>query len=814
LVTAAGLEGASVSRVQCYEMEQRIPFGMIGGLVAGLLGRPGVSATAPEALAEVGRIVPQVREHFRNLPAPRPSEGESARLLFAEGVMDLLRAVMEERPLLLVVDDLQHADEASMAVLHLVMRRIVEGRFMVALTSRLASELPRQAQRLVDSASALVVGRLNLEPLLPAESEELIEIVLTGHDNQPRPPHRRALVLASGGNPMVLELLARDWISNGEACLTLAFRAMTTEFAPPVTRCQDRFTSLIERLYSELTHPARQVLSLAALLGQHLNELSLYAALGLAANQTLEGMAELIARRVLRDLGTSVEFINELVRAHLYGLIPAPHRLLMHDKVADHLLERLNGHQQWPAKLGLEVAWHLFRSHRKVEAAEYLLLGCHRALLEGAPDEVVLSIRSCLGEIGSSVRSSADLLLARAYNELGQWADGLDVISRSESGHSNPLFRILSIEARWHLGLLSSFDEEACIRELIALGTTHQPRVVRAFSLAAFMAGRQRSDDRMHQVLSALPPIEGLAMAERAELLTAVAHLAFYARRLDEGEAAANLAKEALDQMGAADLAAANIEIGLGVFRIARSDYSGAASHFANASRIARRIDNDSIRMTAETNAALSWFRVGDWESAIMHAREVRPSAGALLLTIASYVKCASLALAGRHEAALGELSKAPQAPCQDWLRQNWLLQQADVYWLCGKRANALATASTALGVGDRPLARGTTGLFVRWAAKLVAVGRFPAESLGERLQSALDSWENLDRLDQYEVLSVATDSSRNAAAPPADILRERLAVSRAKLPPATIAMLDRLDTGLHTLVRRRATGSDGLQET
>jgi predicted ATPase len=135
LVTAAGLEGASVSRVQCYEMEQRIPFGVIGSLVAGLLGRPGVVATSPAGLAEVGRIVPQIREHFPTLPAPKPSEGESARLLFAEGVIELLRAVMEERPLLLVVDDLHYADEASMAVLHLVMRRIGEGRFMLAAST-------------------------------------------------------------------------------------------------------------------------------------------------------------------------------------------------------------------------------------------------------------------------------------------------------------------------------------------------------------------------------------------------------------------------------------------------------------------------------------------------------------------------------------------------------------------------------------------------------------------------------------------------------------------------------------------------------
>jgi DNA-binding SARP family transcriptional activator len=49
LSTAAGLEGASVSRVQCYELEREIPYSVVTGLVVGLLERPGVTAASPEA---------------------------------------------------------------------------------------------------------------------------------------------------------------------------------------------------------------------------------------------------------------------------------------------------------------------------------------------------------------------------------------------------------------------------------------------------------------------------------------------------------------------------------------------------------------------------------------------------------------------------------------------------------------------------------------------------------------------------------------------------------------------------------------------
>ena len=58
LTTAAALEGAVISRVQCYDLERDIPYSTLGGLIHGLLDRPGVAATPPEVLAEIARTVP------------------------------------------------------------------------------------------------------------------------------------------------------------------------------------------------------------------------------------------------------------------------------------------------------------------------------------------------------------------------------------------------------------------------------------------------------------------------------------------------------------------------------------------------------------------------------------------------------------------------------------------------------------------------------------------------------------------------------------------------------------------------------------
>ncbi|MGH7523374.1 MAG: AAA family ATPase, partial [Gemmatimonadales bacterium] len=75
--TSVALEGASVARVKCHELERELPFGIIGGLVGQLLDLPGASATPPEHLAELGRLVAKVRQRYPSLPEPPQSTGET-----------------------------------------------------------------------------------------------------------------------------------------------------------------------------------------------------------------------------------------------------------------------------------------------------------------------------------------------------------------------------------------------------------------------------------------------------------------------------------------------------------------------------------------------------------------------------------------------------------------------------------------------------------------------------------------------------------------------------------------------------------------
>ncbi len=230
LTTAAALAGAAISRVQCYDLERDIPYSTLGGLIHGLLERPGVAATPPETLAEIGRTIPEVRRRFPGLPEPFDSQGETARIRLTEAFHEMLTTIVEEHPIILVVDDLHLADEASLAVLHLVMRRARGQTIMVVLIARPGELLHSpQAARLRESGESLGICEVELAPLSPEESGDLLTALVPSDERQPSASTRRALLRAAGGFPMVLELLTQDWQANGDQSLALAVDAMTAE---------------------------------------------------------------------------------------------------------------------------------------------------------------------------------------------------------------------------------------------------------------------------------------------------------------------------------------------------------------------------------------------------------------------------------------------------------------------------------------------------------------------------------------------------------------------------------------------------------
>lgn len=794
LVTAAGLEGASVSRVQCYHVEQRIPYAAVSGIILGLLDRPGASSAEPAALAELGRIIPQVRELFARLPEPQSVEGESVRLLFAEAAVDLLRALISERPVLLVIDDWIYADEVSRAVLHLITRRIDDRRFMVVATLR--SDIGTEYQAAEHDLSSLVAARIALEPMPREDCLELLDAILPPDHPAPSSTEKRALVAASRGYPMALELFAHDWVISGPGCMGLALRAFTTAYQSSKAGGADPFRELVARLLTDLAPGTRQCLYLAAVLGPNLGDLAVYSILDLTLSQTMESLAALTDRRILRDVGSGTEFMNELVRAHVYGTIPSPLRVQIHGLVADHLIASI---REGRRDQHLEIAWHLIRSHRGEEAIGYLISGAEDALLRGAPDEVILALESYLRDDqnkGNASDSVISAILVEALFETARWEDGLRIAAKFERTAQASAFRILAIEAHWRLGKLGLKEYEEIVHELLVYGRARDRKFYdRALLLAAFISGDLKNDSLMDQVRATIPEGPGNSFLEDATLLTATAALAFHSRRLREGEAAAREARDILATHGVTNAARARLDLGVGAFQAAQGDYQRSIMSFRSAIALADRIDNRSLIATSTGNLSIALLRTGQYRDAIAVAKSIPSESDPVAGCNAIFAECGAYVALGEISKALDRIGDgdalAKQAQ-RAWLLQKWQLDKLDVLWLAGWRNKALSEARTIAGTTSHyPLAKGTTGSFLRWQSKLV--DKFiPSVEFARILEEEYDQRSSLDALDRFELLHLIKHHKCNIPTTVEELEKE-LAFLKGILPDAATNTAEKL---------------------
>ena len=806
--TAAALEGAIVSRVQCYELEREIPFGAIAALVTGLADKPGASSTEPAALAEVARVVPRIRERFPGLPSPRESQGETARLHFAEGVKALLEAVMEEHPVVLVVDDFHLADEVSLTVLHLLIRRLEGVRLIVLLTMRTSELRPASgAARIHGGGEYLRMSHLHLPPLSEGESAELLSGLVPKDRDPPTPPERHILLQAARGVPMVLQLLVQDWQRHGSESLALSVRSMTENISSGhLSSLDGAYRHLIERVIVELSPTTRLVLHAATVLGSRIGDLPLYHVADLTSSQVMVGMTELTQGHILRDSAVGLDFTNELVRSHAYAKLPSALRQSLHSAVANHLLTRqATGEEK---AQGLETAWHLVRGGRKSEAAPHLLRGAQDAIRSGAPHEAELALTTALavdGVLPGEARSEALLLHAEISQELSMWQQSLTSLASLPEelrAHLGQRRDFLAIVGKHHTGENQPGAPDAAVKALISLAvrSTSSGLSARAIAAAARVAEETQALHCTDQIWTVLYGLESTCTGpeERAYAMIARATLLYATRSLVECITAANEAMALLKEAGLYNTTYVNLMNSLSAAHCAIGDYHKAEQLAREAHTLALRLDNLYLTRKASVNISVSVGRQGQYREQEHWGRHTVDIARGsedytLYIRAASYVGEARAmqnerdALTSYHDI----LARAPSTSSA-WGAQAQLLNEADILLLLGKHSEALVygrRGTTEMNV--TVLNRGWTGKFARWLT-LTAINDGATDSAKIIVEGFVGELAKHDAIDQVEIASCYLMLHKSWS-PQRDSIQKQAARSLAKLPPTICDWLDRL---------------------
>ena len=765
VMTAAELQGAAVTRVQCYELEQEIPYASLGTLIEGLLRLPGISGTSPEWLAELARLRPEVRQRFPGIPEPPESLGETARLRLAEAAYQLLVTLAEDLPVILVLDDLHLADDATLAVLHLVLRRLDRQRIMMLAAARPA-ELDRSpnAVRLRNGGRSIRLALLDLPPMSDEESAALLT-VLVGEETPPPLAARRAILTASSGFPMVLEHLVRDWQANGERALALSLSAMTEDLAPGDPGGTYRL--ILERLLRDLDPATRMALGVASVLGSRLNDLQMYALADLALSETMSSLARLTDLRVLRDGSRGLEFCNELLRAEAYRAVPSPLRRNLHGNIADHLLAL---QAKGETVLGLEIAWHCMRAGRPEEATNYLLSGARQAIRRGGPLEAERALASAFNALEGETQEEARLIWAETLQEQGRWEESLEVLGDhifTEGTDASKLAYVMRLESEAYTGTLDVdglSPDTLDLKPLIGIINTEQSLAIRIRAAAVVMriiavTGASQSAADLLSAIEGIP--DGMAHDDDSSLLVWVnAALRHRAGGADKALANIALAIHRHSQLGGADSLTGKLYNGLGCLLCARGYYAEAIDHLTKAYELASKRDNSMERGLTASNLALCNFRLGHYQQ----QEEWSDRTSEFLLPTHrnrmfrfEFNLAWALALQGAASKArvgLAAIMARKNAIASTGRGQEFHLLAADVHRALGEHNESVALARTAIPSAASSIVNVSyAGSFARWIALLYK--RTCDEELAtERLRRMISEVENYDAIDRVEILS------------------------------------------------------------
>ncbi|MGH3118625.1 MAG: ATP-binding protein, partial [Gaiellales bacterium] len=606
-VQQARTEGARVLRGECTEIDARRPFGPFMDIAR---------ATNREAALPVA--------------SPDAARGGLDRYRLYSAFTALLADLARERPLVIVIEDLHWADEASLELFPHLARKLRDVPLLLVVTYR-SDELHRlhPLRPVLAEMSRARVEEIALRQL----SEDEVAAFLNEAMHLGGPPtveFRQAMFETCEGNPLFMEEVLRALVERGDIEYREGSWRRTKEVADIVI--PDTLRDAVLERFRTLPADAQNVLLHAAVIGQRFdfdllsrvtgsNEPTIVSALRAAID------AQLVLESTDKEQPASYSFRHALTRESVLLELLQPERRRMHVTVAEAMETRAgeDAHAE-------ELAYHFdeagdrdraFRYHDLAAREAYRLFAFSRAArhLERAI-QLARDNESALGVLKLRLADAAYLAgtprrARRAAEEARRWFDE----AGDARGAGQALTRIADYS--WFLGEAVAARETAdrAVGILEAFGTSQE--LAGAYAQAARIAYLEldfpAATERGRRAADMARETEALRIE-----LDALVTLGTVAVWMDQNGGVAIL-REAIARASAHDLVdpamrgrynletaiAATGSTGMEVRRLQEEMFTYAGRHGYR----------NEVVITEEASCALA---EGDWDAALTLVQEAR----------------------------------------------------------------------------------------------------------------------------------------------------------------------------------------------
>jgi predicted ATPase len=408
-----------------------------------------------QGAADAARLLPaEIVDVLRGEELP---EG-APRFPIFEAVLRYFAEAARARPLVFLFDDLHLADESSIRLLELFARDAHNHRWLVVGTYRegelSSDERGSTLGRLLGSTGSLAV------PLRGLTLEEVARLVEMRTATAPSTGLAKAMLERSGGNPFYVEqLLKTDWAER-------ALKAEDQEVASTVD-LQRGILEIIGRHLDGVSEAARDVMTLAAILGTEFRLAELSVVSGLATQELLDRLDEGVrANLLVSSSQATYRFTHVLVRDVLRKKLSTAARAALHLNVGEKLLTHYGAATD--AHLA-ELANHLLRALPWGEPELAIELGTRAAEREtklGRHKDAAKWWRRTVGAHGllrpdDARRSQAQLKLAHTLLADGQVVDAREAfLEAAVLGQAHAGAHVLAEAALGYANLTRGFGDQ------------------------------------------------------------------------------------------------------------------------------------------------------------------------------------------------------------------------------------------------------------------------------------------------------------------------------------------------------------------
>ena len=646
--TYAADQGFRLLQGNCFQTDSALPYAPFLDLFRSYFAgfSPQGRYHDPPAFAlELSRFLPDAAPFTPEqpplaLPSALDPQQEQRRLFAL-----LLRFLTEQaarQPLLFILEDLHWSDENSLELLLYLARNCAHLPILFVLTYRDDEVSPGLRHYLAEFDREHLAREFSLKRLARAEVNAMLQVIFAMHQAAPTGLEASMYALTEG-NPFFIEEVLKSLLASGEITnregvweRTLLFGAYTRH--PSIPRSvQD----VVYQRTKQLSVPARQVLTLAAVAGRRFDLTILQQVTQIDEPHLLVCMKELVAAQLVREeTADQFSFRHALTREAVYAALLASERRALHRTIAETIERCVFPPSVLDARL-VDLGYHFYEAGVWSKAAEYGQRAGERALILYAPRAAVEHLTRTLDALSHlSSTPPAAVLRARgqAYETIGEFerakADyerALEIAHQTQDGPME--WQSLLDIGFWWVGRDYAQAGEWFRRSLDLAQAQADPKL-RARSLNRFgnwLVNTGRVADGLHTHQEALGIFETLqdqeGMVETFDLLgMANGIYGDTVQAVEQYDHAITSLRSLSDQQGLISSLTTRIAYASPVW--VETTYSACESpdrctrDITEALRLARQVDSLTGQAYVEWNAGLTFASYGELGRGLVHAQE------------------------------------------------------------------------------------------------------------------------------------------------------------------------------------------------